>query len=98
MMVLSQQRQEVRNLFDDIQLVLQIGSLPHDLDPSTIIEGGDWYVSKDSIHSLIIDQGSWARDMFHSLEEDDKDLVVEQVGWQVWFVSYCCRASYPGGA
>jgi len=80
MMVLSQQRQEVRNLFDDIQLVLQIGSLPHDLDPSTIIEGGDWYVSKDSIHSLIIDQGSWARDMFHSLEEDDKDLVVEQVG------------------
>ena len=41
-MVISQQRQEVKNLIDDIQAILQGSPSPHDLDPSTVVENNDW--------------------------------------------------------
>ena len=59
MMVISQQRQEVKNLLDDVQSILQICPSPSNVDPSTTIENDDWYVTKDSVITLILDQGAW---------------------------------------
>ena len=79
-MVLSQQRQEVKNLFDDIQAILQICPSPHELDQTTIVEDDNWYVTKDAIIALILDQGSWARDLFYDTREDEQDHVLQEVG------------------
>ena len=79
MMVISQQRQEVKNLFDDIQAILQISPSPHELDPSTVFADDAWYVSKDSILALILDQGSWARDLFNDLRGHEQEDALEEV-------------------
>jgi len=80
MMVISQQRQEVKNLLDDVQSILQICPSPSNVDPSTAIENDDWYVTEDSLITLILDQGSWARDLFHDLQEDEQDHALQEVG------------------
>ena len=73
--VISQQRQEVKNLIDDIQAI-QVSPSPHDLDPSTVVDNNDWYINKAAINTLILDQGSWARDLLNELREMVNKIVL----------------------
>ena len=48
----------------------------------------DWWLEKMSVVLHIQDQGSWTRDLFESLHDDDKIRVVKEIGiFVLWIVS-----------
>ena len=50
------------------------------MEPKDYVLLGRWWIRAESVIAHIEDQGSWVRDLFHSLLEVDRDEVVVQIG------------------
>ena len=46
----------------------------------TVVENNDWYINKAAINTLILDQGSWARDLLNELRDGEQDCALVEVG------------------
>jgi hypothetical protein len=58
------------------------------VDLATVVSTNDWWLEKMSVVLYIQYQGSWARDLFESLPDDDKIRVVKEIGiFVLWIVS-----------
>ena len=83
-LVISQQRQEVANLIFGLCINFGIRTTTDNLmvgvDLATVVSTNDWWLQKMSVLLHIQNQGSWARDLFESLLDDDKIRVVKDIG------------------
>ena len=90
-MVISQQRQEVANLIYGLCINFGIRTTPDNLmvgvDLATVVSTDNCWLEKMLVVLHIQYQGSWARDLFESLPDDNKIRVVKDIGiFILWIV------------
>ena len=91
-LVISQQHHEVAKLISSLCIDFGVHTTADNLlvgvDLAIIVSTDDWWLEKMSIVLYIQDQGSWARDLFKSLPDDDKIRVVKEIEiFVIWIMS-----------
>lgn len=81
-LVISQQSQHLSIMIADFVTWMDLRPLGelNDIEPSTVVQEGDWFVNKDSLQAHISDQGSVFRDLYQGLHDVEKTTILEEIG------------------
>ena len=80
---ISQQRWEVSKWMANICAGIGIHAVNdflNGIDLTKIISNGTWWIANDCVLLHIKDQGSWVRDLFIGLSDEEKPQVLQEIG------------------